>query len=576
MAKIEPNSGIQYGWERGESGWGTAMNENLAAIGSLLHHTAISLVTSPPSSPANGDIHLVGESPSGAFSGQDGKVAVYVEGTWKFFVAKGVFDVDGVLYRSEGGQWVVLELDLDNIADKSLTGEKFADESITQDKLSSDIREKLDEPAVTIGAGLEKDSQGRIRVKDSYIIDLVGGGGGGPGVLDESSFSYNHSDGSYNVDNVRVTSVHAGMKRCVVEDDGTIAYFLDPYDSTKKENGSPAVLDGTDGQVMVRIPKFYANRFVDGDVETWYMSAEPKLGLVLHPAFYANDGTTELDYILVGAYPATLWSNSNNAIIDGLNLDDNSSRTNQTNDKLSSTSGNYVFVGRTRAEFRKLASNRGAGWSQWDYYTWQAILFLFYTEYGNLNSQDALGDGNVWRSYKNPSSNQADSPHVINGVSNPLGNQSGAVEDTNKNDTEDWSGNPFVSYRGIENLWGNQYQWIDGCYLSSYRFYVTGDQTKFADSTSNHSQLGANVPNTSDSPIGRFQNLGSPLMLVGELGGDTDTYVGDYYWVGNSTRVGRVGGRSDIGRRAGGSALVLDAAASRRLRSSGARLLYKG
>jgi hypothetical protein len=565
MAKTEPNSGIQYGWERGESGWGTAMNENLVATGSLLHHTAISLVDAPPSSPSNGDIHLVGETPSGAFSGQDGKVAVYVEDTWKFFVAKGVFDVDGVLYRSEGGQWVVLELALDNIAD----------ESITQDKLSSDIQEKLEEPAVTIGAGLEKDNQGRIRVKDSYIIGLVGGGGG-PGILDESSFSYNHSDGSYNVDNVRATSVHAGMKRCVVEDDGTIAYFLDPYDSTKKENGSPAVLDGTDGQVMVRIPKFYANRFVDGNVETWHMSAEPRLGLVLHPAFYANDGTTELDYILVGAYLATLWSNSSSAIIDGLNLDNNSTRTNQTNDKLSSTSGNYVFVGRNRAEFRQLARNRGVGWSQWDYYTWQAILFLFYTEYGNLNSQDALGDGNVWRSYTTSSSNQANSPHVINGVSNSLGNQSGAVEDTNKNDTGDWSGNPFVSYRGIENLWGNSWSFIDGCYLSSYGFYVTGNQTKFADSTSNHSKLGSNVPSTPYSPIGRFQNLGSPLMLVGSIGGDTDTYVGDSFWGSNSTRIGRVGGGSSEGLHAGGSALNLSTPDSGYYRSIGARLMYKG
>ncbi len=564
MAKTEPNSGIQYGWERGESGWGTAMNENLVATGSLLHHTALSLAGTPPSSPANGDIHLVGESTSGAFSGQDGKVAVYVEDTWKFFVAKGVFDVDGVLYRSEGGQWVVLELALDNIAD----------ESITQDKLSSDIQEKLEEPAVTIGAGLEKDGQGRIRVKDSYIIDLVGGGG--PGVLDESSFSYNHSDGSYNTDNVRVTSVHAGMKRCVVEDDGTIAYFLNQYDSTKKENGSPAVLDGTDGQVMVRIPKFYANRFVVGDVETWAMSAEPKLGLVLHPAFYANDGTTELDYILVGAYQATLWSNSSSAIIDGLNLDSNSSRVNQTNDKLSSTSGNFVFGGRTRAEFRKLASNRGAGWSQWDYYTWQAILFLFYTEYGNLNSQDELGDGNVWRSYKNSSSNQADSPHVINGVSNSLGNQSGAVEDTNKNDTNDWSGNPFVSYRGIENLWGNAWQWIDGSYLSSYGFYVTGDQTKFADSTSNHSKLGNNLPTTTDSPIEKFQSLGSPLMLVGSLGGDTDTYVGDHLWINTSTRIGAVGGSANFDSRSGGSAVYFFNSTSPSSRFNGTRLLYKG
>ena len=51
--------------------------------------------------------------------------------------------------------------------------------------------------------------------------------------------------------------IQAMMRRCLQNDDGTVNYYLDPTDSTLKEDGATAsVLDGTDGQVMVEIQKF--------------------------------------------------------------------------------------------------------------------------------------------------------------------------------------------------------------------------------------------------------------------------------------------------------------------------------
>ena len=47
------------------------------------------------------------------------------------------------------------------------------------------------------------------------------------------------------------------MRRCILNDDGSVNYYLDANDSTKKEDGTDAVLDGTDGQVMVEIPEYY-------------------------------------------------------------------------------------------------------------------------------------------------------------------------------------------------------------------------------------------------------------------------------------------------------------------------------
>ena len=54
-----------------------------------------------------------------------------------------------------------------------------------------------------------------------------------------------------------VTPIHEAMRRCVVRDDKTVAYYLDPNDSNLKADGSPSDLTGTDGQVMVEIRKFY-------------------------------------------------------------------------------------------------------------------------------------------------------------------------------------------------------------------------------------------------------------------------------------------------------------------------------
>jgi len=59
--------------------------------------------------------------------------------------------------------------------------------------------------------------------------------------------------------------IHESMRRCVVEDDGTVAYYLNPYNSAQKADGSAANLDGTDGQVMVEIPDFYYAVIWSGD-----------------------------------------------------------------------------------------------------------------------------------------------------------------------------------------------------------------------------------------------------------------------------------------------------------------------
>ena len=65
------------------------------------------------------------------------------------------------------------------------------------------------------------------------------------------------------------------MKRCLLLDDGTVNYYLDPNNSLLKEDGTPAVLDGTDGQVMVESPRFYYLGIPDGSSTGVYITEYP-------------------------------------------------------------------------------------------------------------------------------------------------------------------------------------------------------------------------------------------------------------------------------------------------------------
>jgi len=100
--------------------------------------------------------------------------------------------------------------------------------------------------------------------------------------------------------------VHRRLRRCVVTDAGEVAYYLSATDSTKKEDGATSAnLDGTDGQVMVEIPKFWYRYGYSGTTHTWEVSPVPLTGFKVHEAFMSD--AVEKDYLYVGAYEASLY-----------------------------------------------------------------------------------------------------------------------------------------------------------------------------------------------------------------------------------------------------------------------------
>lgn len=100
--------------------------------------------------------------------------------------------------------------------------------------------------------------------------------------------------------------VQAKMRGCVVADNGTVNYYLCATDWTKKEDGITASnLDGTDGQVMIEIPKFWYRYGYSGTTHTWEVSPVPLTGFKVHEAFMSD--AVEKDYLYVGAYEASLY-----------------------------------------------------------------------------------------------------------------------------------------------------------------------------------------------------------------------------------------------------------------------------
>jgi len=73
-----PRHGFVWGYSPGETTWGVgAFNPNFAKLEALLHLSVTSITSTPPLTPANGMVYIVGGSPTGAWAGQANAVAAY-------------------------------------------------------------------------------------------------------------------------------------------------------------------------------------------------------------------------------------------------------------------------------------------------------------------------------------------------------------------------------------------------------------------------------------------------------------------------------------------------------------------
>ncbi len=244
-----------------------------------------------------------------------------------------------------------------------------------------------------------------------------------------------------------------GMKRCVLKPNGSLVGYLHPDDSNKWDSGDNidwGLIESNGYNVMVEIPKFYykkklprSGNFDDGHI--WMISDAPRYGFEVHPAFMRcrdklcddlSGVAVEVDYRYAPAFEG--WIDSQG--------------------RLRSLPNRPTQVSITIGNSRESAKKNGNGWGLFDFNLLFAIQLLFSLEYGTYNSQSVM----YGFSYDNSSKRST-------GDTLRLGNHSGNANGNSDNWYLGNNGKSSMSYRGIENLYGNISKWIDGLYCDSSR-----------------------------------------------------------------------------------------------------------
>lgn len=223
------------------------------------------------------------------------------------------------------------------------------------------------------------------------------------------------------------------MRRCVVTAAGAVAYWLDNLDSTKKADGTPAVLDGSAGQVMVYLPAFYFKYNLDGNIATLLISELALPGYTLSPESYSGSFKGSMNRVT---------SKLESVINNGVNYRGGGNQNTwdaRANSQLGKPATAISLTG-----FRGYAQAYGARFFVNSVQARMKRNILYIIEYANRNSQAAISealttegyrqgglgdgvtgvDGNKWNYFSGYY------PLIPCGLTVSLGNKSGKVDYT--------------------------------------------------------------------------------------------------------------------------------------------------
>jgi len=193
---------------------------------------------------------------------------------------------------------------------------------------------------------------------------------------------------------------------------------------------------------------------------------------------------------------------------------------------------------------RGYAQARGTQWEQWDFLTHNALCYLAFIEYATFDLQTAIGKGVVDKD--NGSNNNAELTGQTAGYAGgtDLGNASGQVGT---------DGGNSMSYRGVENLYGNIWIWCDGLNIKAdYDPYIADHGFASDTFVSPYTQLGVTLPSSDDygNDIMINENIDFGF-LTGSVGGASNSGLFDYYYQSTGNRVARIGSAWTYGLTAG-------------------------
>lgn len=370
--------------------------------------------------------------------------------------------------------------------------------------------------------------------------------------------------------------VQSQYKGCVANG-AAINYYLDPNDWSKKADGTPSVLDGTDGTVRVHIPKFYGKSGVEGN-KRWVRISTVK----------CDDTWVKIPEMLLDAYRSTVNQTGNKAVsVVNTTAQFRGGGNRTANDTYLSSDKFRSDLGKprtniSRANMRTYATNAGSEMLCYEYYKW-IFYWAWVIEYATFNSQatynaeltadgyhqGGLGPGitdwnnnaNGWSGYNGTY------PITPCGYCNDIGNFTGIKElvipETVVDESTTVPTKTFKvpRWRGFDNPFGDIWTNLDGIILERTAanqpssVYTTSNPSAFGDDNTAKGKMTVAGKEIASDGYTKDFDLGSKGEIIPSVvGGSATTYMCDYHWcntASTSLRALIVGGCAADGGRAG-------------------------
>ena len=331
------------------------------------------------------------------------------------------------------------------------------------------------------------------------------------------------------------------LKNCILKN-GEVLGYLKKENITKFEDGSSADITTLGNDVMLEIP------YRVGYMISWLDSTRLKVSITDNP----NDGDYEYDAFSLDSY------NDCDKIYIG------TFKGYCSGSKAYSSSGKSVTVSQTIDTFRTWCRARGTGYQQRTYGSVKLMQCLYIIRFGTLNSQNAVGMGYVLSSH---------SSGVSTGGTNAYGFNSEIIKSTNPSYMTDQ--NHQVKCLGIEDFWGNYWEFVDGIVSGSTREILTCDIAK--NFVTNGSGYRNNGNGGVSADLGNYMSIPQGGNKAGftpkTVSGSDSTYFCDYAYLRVSC-LAFFGGTWNSAGGAGAFLLHLGNAFSLSNAGVGCRLMY--
>lgn len=334
--------------------------------------------------------------------------------------------------------------------------------------------------------------------------------------------------------------IQSEYKGCVVKN-GKLQYYLNPNDWSKKSNGEPSHLDGTDGDVMIRTPRFYGKSGSNGN-KRWVRISTVKV----------DASWVEIPEMFISAYRNTIYTDEDTTKVASVVSTDAKYRgggRRSEYDQYLTTDQFKTDLGKpvsniSRATMRTYAAATGQELLCYEFYKW-IFYWNYVIEYANFNSQKefkseltsdgyhqgGLGPGlttwdrNEWDTYNG---HYAITPC---GYTNEFGNFSGVKAIQLQSPEKTLYAN---RWRGFENPFGDIWTNLEGIVIkrdaakANSNVYTTTDVLKYGDDYSLFDIAGVEV--AQDGFVVTF-DLGSKAEIIpSSIDGSQSTYKCNFHW----------------------------------------------